>query len=237
MKIRRLPEIDLARIMHRTRIEMRLHLKAIEEGFPPHTYQPTRSALPDLFNQQGDLLGGEPSTWESIKTRITKSVRRGENELRHNLEISKLLYDHCVEKKLWSKRNEFFQLKIGHVGGVKYWWDLYYVQDGRLIVPFVDPRIGRGLSAEDRRVVFSFMNERIRIVGSDFEECRFAIFQFPKGLDGKRSLRISYDDGVELYSFEQISGMIDVLYEEWEIELREREATARGKATGTGPLI
>lgn len=237
MKMRRLPEIDLARIMHRPRSEMRLHLRGIDGGFPPHSYNPTRESIPDLLNQRGDLLSVGPVDWDIIKKVIASRVRKGEGELKHNLTVAKLLHDYTIEKKIWSKRQEFFQLKIGLVGGVRFWWDVYYVDDGRAVVPFVDPRLSRGLSAEDRRVVFSFMNERIRVPGSDFEEARLAIIQFPKNSEGKRTLRIHYDDGVELYSFEQLSQMIVVLYEEWAAELKDREGERRRASGGKGDLL
>ena len=206
--------------MHRPRPEMRLHLRGIDEGFPPHSYNPTRESIPDLLNQRGDLLSVGPVGWDIIKKQIASRVRKGEEELRHNLVVAKLLHDYTIEKGIWSKHHEFFQLKIGLVGGVRFWWDVYYIDDGRAVVPFVDPRLSRGLSAEDRRVVFSFMNERIRVPGSNFEDARLAIIQFPRNKkDGKRTLRIHYDDGVELYSFEQLSRMVAVLYEEWATEL------------------
>jgi hypothetical protein len=237
MKIRPLPEIDLARIMHRPRLEMRSHLAGIGDGFPPHSYNPTRETIPDLLNQRGDLLSVGALDWETIRKLIAKRVRRGPEELKHNLAVAKLLHDYTIQKKIWSKRHEFFQLKIGLVGGVRYWWDVYYIDDGRAVVPFVDPRLSRGLSAEDRRVVFSFMHERIRVSGSDFEDARLAIIQFPKNAKGQRELRIHYDDGIELYSFEQLSSMIAVLYEEWASVLRDREGERRRASGERGDLL
>ena len=85
--------------------------------------------------------------------------------------------------------------------------------------------------------MFSFMNERIRVAGSNFEDARLAIIQFPKDKDGKRTLRIHYDDGVKLYSFEELSQMIAILYEEWTIELREREGVRRRTSGEKDDLI
>jgi hypothetical protein len=235
-KTRLLPNIDLARIMHRSREEMRLHLKSIESGFPALTYNPTRSVLPDLLNEQGDLLDGEKVEWSVIEAQIAKFTKRGALELKHNLIISKLLHDYALGKSIWSKRHEFFPLKLIHVGGIKFWWDLYFIEDGRAVVPFVDPRKTRGLSKEDMRVVFSFMNERIRVPGSDFEDSRLAIIQFPENKSGTREVKVTYDDGFELYSFDQLSVMVDQLYSEWEAELREREAV-NPRPVAVGSLI
>ena len=236
MKMRPLPNIDLARIMHRPRAEIRLHLKAIEEGFPVLTYNPTRNVVPDLLNEQGDLVAGRVVDWKVIESLVAKFTRRGPVELKHNLEISKLLYDYAKVNSIWSKRHEFFPLKIIHAGGLKFWWDLYFVQDGKAVVPFIDPRKTRGLSKEDMRVVFSFMNERIRVPGSDFENSRLAIIQFPANKQGKREVKITYDDGFELYSFDELSKMVEALYEEWASELAERE-TAKRKVAVSGSLI
>ena len=122
MKMRRLPEIDLARIMHRPRAEMRLHLRGIGEGFPPHSYNPMRETIPDLLNQRGDLLSVGPASWDVIQKLIASRVRKGDEEFKHNIAVAKLLHQYTVENEIWSKRHEFFQLKIvnrpGIAGGV-----------------------------------------------------------------------------------------------------------------------
>lgn len=238
MKMRRLPEIDLARLIHRTKSEMRLHLQAIEEGsFPALTYNPTRMVVPDLLNQQGDLLDGEPAKWEFIEEIIKKNVRKGELELKQNLAVSKLLHNYAIEKKIWSKRHEFFPIKIAYAGGVKFWWDLYFIENNQAVVPFVDPRLTRGLTQEDMRVVFSFMHERIRVPGSDFENSRLAIFQFPKRADNCRELKVTYDDGFKLYSFDELSTMVGTLYSEWDAELAARAAAKKTKEPVVGGLF
>ena len=217
---------------------MRLHLQMIEDGsFPALTYNPMRSSVPDLFNQQGDLLEAKAAEWSFIEECITKRVKKGELELKQNLAVAKLIHDYTKQSSIWSKRHEFFPLKIAFAGGVKFWWELYYVEDQRAVVPFVDPRLTRGLTREDMRVAFSFMHQRIRVPGSDFESCRLAIFQFPKRANGLRELKVTYDDGFELYSFERLSEMVEILYSEWDAELAVRAAAKRGSVAGLGGLF
>jgi hypothetical protein len=236
MKMRPLPAIDLARLIHRPRSEMRLHLREIGMGFPPFSYDPMRLTIPDLLNEQGSLVAGPPTPWETIEKIVSGHVKKGEMERKHNLCVAKLMHTYALEKEIWSRRYQFFPLKIDMAGSVRYWWDVYYVADGRAIVPFVDPRASRGLGFEDRRVAFSFMNERIRKAGSDFEEALLAIIQFPKNSNGVRELKIHFDDGLELYDYNELSEMVRVLYEEWEAELKDRESAMR-KASGTGGTL
>jgi hypothetical protein len=237
MKTRRLPEIDLARIMHRPRSEMRLLLQNIGQGHPPHSYQPLRETIPDIFNEKGSLIGIGPVSWEIVKREISSKVRRGPEEERHNLTVGQLLHQHALENGICSRRHEFFPLKIVKAGGVRYWWDMYYIEGGRVVVPFVDPRLSRGLAASDRRVVFSFMHERIRVPGSDFEDARLAIFQFPKDPSGNRFVRVHYDDGISLFNYYELSDMVAALYEEWDAELAEREREARSATPRTGGMF
>lgn len=235
---RRLTEIDLARLISRPRAEQRLHLELLDGGsFPALTYNPTRSVLPDLFNEKGELIDGKEVPWEFIELAIKKKVRKGELEEKQNLLIAKLLHEYALSKKLWSRHHEFYPIKMAFAGGLKFWWDLYFIENGTAVVPFVDPRLNKGLTQEGKRAVFSFMHERIRVAGSDFENCRLAIFQFPKNQDGVRELKITYDDGIELYDFDQLSGMVASLYSEWETMHSEKEAARRGAAGGLGGLF
>lgn len=235
----RLTEIDLARLMHRDEVEQRLHIESLLTGsFPALTYNPLRAVLADLFNQQGELIAGDAVSWSKVEEQIKKRVRKGELEERQNLIVGKLLHGYVEQNKIWSRRAEFFPLKLAFAGGLRFWWDLFFVENERAVVPFVDPRLTRGLSREDMRVVFSFMHERIRVSGSDFEDCRLAIFQFPKNALGTRVVKITYDDDFELYSYVQLSEMVENVYRTLsDVAAENRRASARGTATGSGTLF
>jgi hypothetical protein len=57
MKIRRLSEIDLARIAPLAAEEKLHRLRALKEGRPPHTYNPMRASLGDILNLQPEMFG------------------------------------------------------------------------------------------------------------------------------------------------------------------------------------
>ena len=102
---------------------------------------------------------------------------------------------------------------------------------------FVEPRRSKGLNAEGRRFAFSMMHERIRAADEDFAEVRLTIAQFGDPSEDRRAVRLHTDAGVELYSREELEQMVASTYEMWREVLEERERKARGRATGTGPLI
>ncbi len=81
------------------------------------------------------------------------------------------------------------------------------------------------------------MHERIRAADEDFADVRLTIVQFSDPSDDRRAVRLHTDEGVELYSREDLEQMVASTYEMWRDVLEERENKARGKATGTGPLI
>ena len=58
MKIRRLSEIDLARIGPLDREEKLNRLRMLKVGRPPHTYNPFRASLGDILNLQPEMFGG-----------------------------------------------------------------------------------------------------------------------------------------------------------------------------------
>ena len=57
MKIRRLPEIDLARIAPLQAGERRRQLEQHKAGRPPFSYDPLRQTIHDVINVTPDLFG------------------------------------------------------------------------------------------------------------------------------------------------------------------------------------
>ncbi|WP_232831419.1 hypothetical protein [Pseudogemmobacter bohemicus] len=102
---------------------------------------------------------------------------------------------------------------------------------------FIEPRRNRGLNAGGRRFAFSMMHERIRTADEDFAEVRLTIAQFGDPSDDRRAVRLHTDEGLELYSREELEQMVASTYEMWREVLEERERKARDRTTGTGPLI
>jgi hypothetical protein len=81
------------------------------------------------------------------------------------------------------------------------------------------------------------MHERIRAADEDFAEVRLTIAQFGDPSEGCRAVRLHTDEGIELYTREELEQMVASTYEMWRQVIEDRERSTRGRATGTGSLI
>ena len=153
MKIRRLSEIDLARIGPLEPDEKRHRLRMLKAGRPPHTYNPLRASLGDILNLQPEMFGGgEYTAWSQISADIKKrSV--SDDEAKFNLAVAESLYDFGVEQKILSYRKPIAPWAVGYGQTVTYWWNLYTVIEKRPCFIFVDPRISNPLTRLARKFV------------------------------------------------------------------------------------
>lgn len=121
---------------------------------------------------------------------------------------------------------------------VAYWLPMVLSHEGQPLVPFIDPRRSRGLTREGRRFVFSMMHERIRAADPDYEAVQLAVFQFGDSGKDQRNPILHIDNGVTLFSLDELEAMVTTTYMLWQEVCEEREVEARRKGTGTrGPLI
>lgn len=237
MKPRRpLPNLDLARVAPLPKDEKRILLRAQRDFFPPYSYDPSRSHILDLLNvQAGPLSGPAPRTrWDTIAKEISKSCRRGEKEIKVNLEVSNALYRFAESLNSFGRRHHFFNLDLGGARSVQYWSPLVVSLGDVSVVPFIDPRRAKKLTPAGRKFVHSVMNEHIRVPDPDFSEIQMAIIQFGEGSDGARIPRMYLDDPINLYSFEELDRMVAETYEVWHEILDERDEDLRRRGTGTG---
>ncbi|MCW1752982.1 type VI toxin-antitoxin system SocB family DNA replication inhibitor toxin [Rhizobium acaciae] len=238
MKIRPLPDIDLARIAPLPTDMQRSQLSQLRNGRPPFSYNPLRSSFHDLFNVQPAMFAPVVATpWAVIEDNIRRKARTVE-EIDANLAVAKGIYEFALERGVVGRSQEFFPLQMGSGRKVSYWLSMVLAMDDTPFVPFIDPRRSRGLTKEGRRFAFSMMNERIRAADPDYAEVRFAIVQFANGEDGIRTPVIRTDEGLELYSLTELEGMVSATYELWREVCEDRERDTRRRGTGTtGPLI
>lgn len=238
MKIRPLPEIDLARIAPLPKDQQRRHLEQLQHGRPPFSYGPLRANFPDIFNVQPEMFGPvAPSEWAVIEAQLGRACR-SDDELRSNLAVARGLHRFTTDAHMLGRTQDFFPLAMGSGRRVSYWLSMILSLEGRPVVPFIDPRRSRGLTREGRRFVFSMMHERIRAVDPDYDAVHFAIFQFGDFTDDRRNPILHMDDGVELFPLAALESMVATTYELWQEVCDEREVEARRKATGTrGSLI
>lgn len=238
MTIRPLPDIDLARIAPQREDMKRKSLEQMRGGFSTFSYRPVRSAFSDIFNIQPELdLGmAEPTPWSVIDKELKKHCR-SDDEYTYNKRVALGLHDFATSGRVVGRKHEFFPLAMGMGRKVSFWLPMILAIDEQASSIFIEPRRTRGLTAEGRRFAFSIMHERIRAADEDFAEVRLTIAQFGDPVEDRRSVRLHTDEGVELYTREELELMVASTYEMWREVLEEREREARGRATGTGPLI
>ena len=238
MKLRRLPDIDLARIASLAPEQRRKALEKFRYGRPPFSYGPLRGCLLDIFNVHPKLFGPVgPTSWNVIKELLTKRCRTAE-ETEANLQVAKGLHHYATSLRILGRSQEFFPLGMSAGRKVEYWLPMVLIIDEQPLVPFIDPRRSRGLTKEARRFAFSMMHERIRAADPDFASVRFGIIQFGDVDGDQRTPRIHVDDGIELFRYEAMETMVSETYDLWREVCEERETEMRRKASGeSGPLI
>jgi hypothetical protein len=237
MKIRRLSEIDLARIGPLDSGEKRHRLRLLKSGRPPHTYGPLRGQLGDILNLQPEMFGAttDVTPWQTIAAAIRKHSNH-DDEAKFNLAVAKSLYDYAVVNRVRSFRKAINAWPVGYGQSVSYWWNLYTILEDQACFIFADPRISNPLTRDGRKFVLSLMNERIRVPDPDFAESRLMVAQFGKGEGGVRTIRLFDAAEVELFNVDQLNEMIDETYKIWIEVLHERAEEERKRAGGSNPM-
>lgn len=238
MTMRLLPEIDLARIAPQCEDMKRKSLEQMRGGYSTFSYRPVRSRFADIFNVQPELGFGtaEPTPWAKIDAELRKRSK-SEEEFIYNRRVAFGLHEFATSGRVFGRHQEFFPLSMGMGQKVIFWLPMIIAIDGQASAIFIEPRRTRGLTAQGRRFAFSMMHERIRAADEDFADVRLTIVQFGDPSNDRRAVRLHTDEGIELYSREELDQMVTSTYRMWREVLEERELKARGRATGTGPLI
>jgi len=234
MTIRPLPDIDLARIAPQRDDMKRKSLEQMKGGFSTFSYRPVKACYCDIFNIQPELdLGiAEPTPWSVVEAALHKRSRSDE-EFTYNRRVALGLYDFAASGRVFGRRHEFFPLSMGIGRKVTFWLPMILAIDEQPSAVFIEPRQTRGLGADGRRFAFSMMHERIRAADEDFADVRMTIAQFAAPSKGRRAVKLYTDEGVELYSRDELEQMVASTYEMWQDVLEEREASTRASGTGT----
>jgi hypothetical protein len=237
VKIRPLPEIDLARIAPLSSERKLKELEIFRLGHPLLSYNPMRSTLSDILDVEAGMfeLGRVP--WHRVAETIARRSCSDEEE-KANLQAAEGLYRFAQARRLRGRKHDFLPLPLGVGHRVVYWHSLVLIDGGLPFVPFFDPRRARGLTPEARRFVFSMMHERIRVADPDFADVRLGIFQFARVDEGPREPRFYSDEKVALFGFDELDKMVRETYDLWREVCEERDKENRRKAGGLrGGLI
>lgn len=238
MKMRPLPDTDLARIAPLPEDMQRRSLEKMKGGFAPFSYSPFRTYYHDIFNVQPALFGPVGMTdWKVVEQNIRRKSKSDE-ECAYNLLVARGLHDYVVRERIMGRAQDFRPMQMGAGGRVSLWCPMILEVDSRPLVPFIEPRRTYGLGADGRRFAFSMMHEHIRAADEDYAEVGFGIIKFGDSDGQRRPVTLHKDDGVKLFSLDELEMMVATTYRIWREVLDEREADTRRKSGGTrGPLI
>jgi hypothetical protein len=233
LKIPLLPETDLARIAPQPIEHKRNALEAFRLSFPPYSYLPLRKSLADVLNAQtGFLPAGERVPFQTL-AKIIDGASRSEAEYEANLRVAEGLYNEAVAKEYRARKQEFFPLNVGVGSKISYWHSFILNVAGEPLVPFFDPRRGStNLTALGRRFAFSVMHQRIRVADPDYANVRLGIFQFTVPEKGPRVPKLFTDQGVALFSFDELEAMVRETYEIWTEVYLQRTDRERKRGRG-----
>ncbi len=238
MKIRRLPETDLARIAPLPADEQRRQLEQYKAGWPPFSYRPLRHHIRDIINvTAGPLFGpaADPTRWDTVEQLIRRLATPGE-EYASNIGVAQALHAYCIDKGVRARAQDIRPLRLSLDLKVEYGSPFLMLIGAVPLIPFFDPRRWRRLTETGRRFALSMMHEATRAADPDLAEVRLGVFQFDSVDDGSRLLKLYTDEGVPLYAFDELDEMIRQTYAVWGEVLAEREAEARREAvTRSGP--
>lgn len=240
MKMRRLPETDLARFAVMEPDKRRNALERQKSTYAPYSYHPMRGVVPSIFRIEVPLLGGSLDTpWDLIERSIAAACNRGEDQLAANLAVGEALFKFAADHRIKGRSREFYGMPVGTSTSIRFWSPMVISVDGTPVIPFIDPRKSKSLDKAARTFVFSVMHERIRVLEPDFRDVRLGIFQFSCEGEARKAV-LHTDEGLDLYDFDTLDLMVRDTYATWWEILAEREAEKKRKGGGSedlGPLF
>jgi hypothetical protein len=230
LKTPRLSEIDLARIAPMNPMAREQALRSLgARGFP--YYKGVLLSLADTFNvEMNARFSTQPSSWPQVENFIRHNCAQKEAIIESNVEIGRALFEWGAKHEITGVRNSFRPMALSpSAGTVAYWHDIILRIDGKLFVPFIDPRKANCLTPEGRRFVFSLQHTHIH-ENPDFANIGFVIFQFTNPKIGNREAISHFSDGCEFLDFKTLQSMVHETYSQFAAVIAAR---AVRDATGT----
>lgn len=212
---------------------------------PRISYQPFLTSVPGMIGAVGDLgIQCPRNSVESVKNYIRQrslSLSGKDREVQINMNIGAALgFDEfCSEHVGQARTQAFGSLNLLGSISVEFTLDVILEIDGRRTILFIDPRSSsKKIDGHGKRFAFSCMHERTRMLDPlSFGDFSLAILQFgPTNGLAKRQAQLHWDDGIELFSMNELIEMTQATYQQLE-ELRVASTQNAQQATGTGGFI
>ena len=237
MKIRRLHEIDLARITTRSLDVQTRELRKQKSGFAPFSYKPLRKNFTNIVDAKPPMFPEAPSLDISkIEELIQKDSKRGDVEFEQNFALAELLYSEFRKPNVNCIQKDFYPVMFAMGHSAAYWANCVVIIDGQPNIIFFDQRRQKGLNSESKKFVFSMMHQHIREQFPDLYDAGLIVGQFPDQ-KGERILLLDQHDNSPLYSFDELNEMITKTYGIWADISSAREEEAKHDVVSFGPLF
>lgn len=231
MKLRRLPETDLARIAPLAASEKRKRLETHKLTGGAWSYDPAKTKQFTLANPTNPLgLRSAGPTIEQVKLELAKQCYC-KDQLESCREIIDLFGGWLKAEAQDAYEARIPDMAVGALGNVRYWENFALVIEGRSTFIWSDCRRQRGLSEIGRKFAFSMMHEQIRIGYPDFFDANLCILQYPSNDDNSRYVKPHFVPD-SLFDLKELSSMVEETYAIWSEVLDERRYEEPKRAVG-----
>lgn len=232
MKLRRLPETDLANIAPLTRDQKRIMLRSFNSGGGSWSYDPARRQNFNIANPVNPLgLHATAPSIDKIREMVA-TASHCETQKQSCLEVVNLFHEWYGKNSKMAVERQVRPLPIGTLGQVQYCENFIALIDDRPTAIFLDYRRQKGLSLVGRKFAFSMMDQQIRVGDPDFPNARLLALAFPQRAQHSRRIVDYFDDGVNLFTLPELIALIEETYEIWFEVLNERRAEPPKRAAG-----
>ena len=231
MKLRPLPEIDLARIAPQpTELKWSM-LRSFKTGGGSWSYRPAREQVFNVFNPSNPMgLGHSKPSLEQIEAEIRKSCRMAAQET-SCVEVTRLLWSWAKQNAEAAVEKPQTSMAIGSIASVRYWNNFVFLHNGRPTFAFFDHRRGStGLTKVGLRFTLSMMHQQLRLPDPDFSEASLLVLKFLSPKQESRIIIEHWDHQFELYQFDQLQEMVAETYDIWRAINEERMSSTRQSA-------
>jgi hypothetical protein len=231
-KLRRLPEIDLAKIAPLSRDEKLPRLRSFNSGGGSWSYEPARKQSFNIAAPRNPLglIVASPNI-EQIRQLVRRDSYCIEQE-ESCIEVVDLFYDWNSANATDAIDRRLPAMAIGSLGSVKYWESFVSLIRGVPTQVFFDHRRQNGLTSLARKFVFSMMAAQARAADPDLVDAQRLILCFPQRKDCPRQIVDHYCNDADLFTIDQLTQMIEETYELWQEVLAERRIEPPKRASG-----